>query len=375
MSAASRKIRMGVLGGGFGTSFYWHEHPGSQVVAVCEAQPERLARLASHFQCERTYTDLEAMLADPQVEAVAVFSGAPSHVPHSTAALRGGKHVFCAVPAAMTLEECEQLVATVEETGLTYMMAETSYYHPLVIAARHWYREGRFGEVFYTEAEYHHPGLEGLMHDASAARTWRYGFPPMHYPTHCTAYLVGVTGERLTGASCTGWGDDSPFLRDNAYGNPFWNETAFFTTSGGHAFRVGIYWNAPVRGCERGQWYGEKISLFDPHPNGLGAVIVRPAGATELDSGGFARAVPEFEQIELPRYWETDLLPPPLRHPSGHEGSHTFLTHEFIAALLEGRRPAIDVYAAVAMTAPGIVAHQSALQGGVQLAIPNFDPA
>ncbi len=55
---------------------------------------------------------------------------------------------------------------------------------------------GRFGRIFYTEAEYHHPGLEVLYFDDKGNRTWRYGFPPMHYPTHCTAYLTGVTGER-----------------------------------------------------------------------------------------------------------------------------------------------------------------------------------
>ncbi|MDH7600753.1 MAG: hypothetical protein QHI38_01230, partial [Armatimonadota bacterium] len=72
-------------------------------------------------------------------------------------------------------------------------------------------------------------------------------------------------------------------------------------------------------------------------------------------------------------WWKTDMLPEPLRVPSGHEGSHVFLTHEFIDALVNERRPAIDVYEAVAYTAPGIVAHQSALKGGELLKIPSFD--
>ena len=65
----------------------------------------------------------------------------------------------------------------------------------------------------------------------------------------------------------------------------------------------------------------------------------------------------------------------PLRHDTGHEGSHAFLTHEFIDALVKNRRPAVDVYAAVACTAPGIVAHQSALRDGERLKIPSFDPS
>jgi hypothetical protein len=66
------------------------------------------------------------------------------------------------------------------------------------------------------------------------------------------------------------------------------------------------------------------------------------------------------------------MLPPPLRHDSGHEGSHTFLTHEFLEALLQERLPTVNVHEAVAYTAPGIVAHQSALRGGECLAIPGF---
>ncbi|MCD6338179.1 MAG: gfo/Idh/MocA family oxidoreductase, partial [Verrucomicrobia bacterium] len=242
------------------------------------------------------------------------------------------------------------------------------------ISARRFYREGRFGTVFYTESEYHHPGLEALFFEGKR-RTWRHGFPPMHYPTHCTAHLISVTGERLTEAACVGWGDDDPIVRDNAYHNPFWNETAFFKTNRGHAFRVAVYWKGALRGTERAQWYGDKMSFFFPHPNGLGPVILRSGKQMERDSGGFLRALPQYERYQQPQWWNTELLPQPLRHNSGHEGSHTFLTHEFIDALIHGRKPAIDVYEAAAYVAPGIVAHQSALRGGECLKVPQFDPA
>ena len=67
------------------------------------------------------------------------------------------------------------------------------------------------------------------------------------------------------------------------------------------------------------------------------------------------------------------MLPEPMRHPSGHDGSHTFLAAEFVNALIDDREPAIDVYESLAMTVPGIVAHESALRGGEQLAVPSFD--
>lgn len=372
MTHGRNKVRIGVVGGGFGTSFYWHEHPDCVVQAVADLRPDRRKRLMDTYRCGRAYPSLEALLADPDVDAVALFSGAPDHARHTVACLNAGKHVLCAVPACMSLEEADQLAATVKSTGLTYMMAETSWYHQSVITAREWARAGMFGTIFCTEAEYHHPGLDVLYHDADGSRTWRYGLPPMHYPTHCTAYLVGVTGETMTNVSCNGWGDDAPALLDNGYNNPFWNETAYFTTDRGHGFRIAVYWNAAVGGTERGQWYGDKMSFFDATPNGLGPIIRRAANQTEVDDGGFTRSLAVQETYTQPQWWRTDMLPEALRHDSGHDGSHTFLTHEFIDALIHNRRPAVGITEALKLTVPGIIAHQSALSGGRQLPIPVY---
>lgn len=58
------------------------------------------------------------------------------HGPQAVQALRAGKHVFSAVPAGVTLEEVAALVETVRETGLIYMLAETSYYYPSTLFCR-----------------------------------------------------------------------------------------------------------------------------------------------------------------------------------------------------------------------------------------------
>ena len=368
-----QKIRIGVVGGNFGSAFYWHEHPNCIVEAVSDLRPERRQRLKDAYKCDKSYESLEKLIPDKNVDAVAIFTGAPDHVRHSVACLKAGKHVISAVPAGMSIDECEELLDVVKRTGLTYMMAETSYYHQSVISARQWFKEGKFGEIFFTESEYFHPGLEALYFE-KGKRTWRHGMPAMNYPTHCTSYLVGVTRERLTEVTCIGWGDDSEILKDNAYKNPFWNATAMFTTDKGHAFRAAVWRRVPAHGCERGQWYGQKMSFFDSHPNGVGPVIARNVDATEKDDAGFARQKARIEPYEQPDWWKTDMLPEPLRHASGHDGSHTFLTHEFIDALINKRRPSIDIYEALAFTVPGIIAHQSALRGGKQMKIPVFDP-
>ncbi|MDI6829404.1 MAG: gfo/Idh/MocA family oxidoreductase, partial [Armatimonadota bacterium] len=256
----------------------------------------------------------------------------------------------------------------------TYMMAETSYYHPVMISACKLYKEGKFGEIYYTEAEYHHAGMEyTLWRDAEGKPTWRWGFPPMLYPTHCTSFLVGVTGERLVEVACIGWGDGDPIMDGNPYNNKFWNETALFKTDKGHAFRVSINWRGAFGGCERAQWYGSKMSLFEPHPNGVGPVIRRATDKFVKDGAGYDVGLAEFEKYEPPN-WAELLLPEPLRVGGGHEGAEPFLTHEFVDALISERTPAIDIYEALAYTVPGIIAHKSALEGGKQMKVPVYMP-
>ena len=65
--------------------------------------------------------------------------------------------------------------------------------------------------------------------------------------------------------------------------------------------------------------------------------------------------------------------PEAMRHDTGHGGSHAFLAAEFVSALLEDREPVIDVYESLAMTVPGIVAHESSKRGGERLKAPSFD--
>lgn len=379
-AGVTRKIRIGVVGGGFGTQFYWHQHPNCEVTGVTDLRPERRARLRKVYRCDTVYDSLEEMIEKAEdIDAVAVFSGALDHVKHATMCMKRGWHVISAVPACFDLDQAAQLKEIVETTGLSYMMAETSYYRQSCILARELYRKGALGKVFYVEGEYYHDrgDLDRLarkaparFYDPDGSHSWRWGFPPMHYPTHSMGFLTGVTKDRVVKVSCLGWGTDHSYLNDNRYKNPFWNEAAMMQTASGSICRCNVFWHCAAHG-ERAQWFGDKSTLrmqqSGIHPAHL---HFRSKGdtATQYD-------LPEQEggKVEVPVYWKTDMLPAAMRHSSGHGGSHTFLAAEFINALLEERSPAIDVYEALAMTVPGIVAHQSAIKDGEQLSVPQFD--
>ncbi|RAK02283.1 putative dehydrogenase [Larkinella arboricola] len=371
-SVQDRKVRIGIVGGRFGLGFYFHEHPNCIVEAVSDLLPDRRAALMKTYKCSKSYESLDKLLRDPKVEAVFLATPAPDHAKHVLASLKAGKHVLCAVPAALTLEDCAKLRDEVKRSGLTYMMAETSTYRQSTISVKKMYKEGKFGTLFSAAAEYNHPGLEVLYFE-NGKPTWRHGLPPMLYPTHCTAFLIAVTGERLTHVSGMGWGDDSPVLKGNPYKNPFWNETAFFKTNRGTPFRVEVNWRGALRNAERGEWRGEKMSFYMPQNETGESTIVRVADKLGRDDGGFQNKENIVEAFKQPLWWETDLLPAPLRHNSGHGGSHTFITHEFIDAIVKNRQPEVNIHEALAYTAPGIVAHESALKNGEYLKIPSFD--
>ena len=369
----TKKLRIGIVGGRFGSSFQFHEHPDCIVEAVSDLRPERCEKLMKVYKCSNSYESLELLVKDKNIDAVAVFTEGPNHVRHVLECLKHGKHVLCAVPACWaTVKEAEILYEAVKKSGLTYMMAETSYYQQFTISARKFYQEEKFGELYYCESEYQHDGLEKLFFE-NGKRTWRYGAAPMHYPTHCTAHLISVTGERLLKVACNGWGDNDPILKDNAYNNPFWNESAMFTTNKGNAFRANVWWKGAHLGCERAQWLGDKMSFYASNPLGTGPIIVNASDQLEKDDAGFVRTKGKKQQYQQPLWWETDLLPEPLRHNSGHHGSHTFITHEFVDACIHKRKPTVDIHEALAYTVPGIIAHESALKGGEQLVIPQFD--
>ncbi|MFH1924180.1 MAG: Gfo/Idh/MocA family oxidoreductase [Planctomycetota bacterium] len=369
-----KTIRMGVVGGGFGAGFWWHEHPNCVVTGVTDLYPQRREHLRNRYRCDKVYDSLETMIKEADdIDAVAVFSGAPDHPKHVKMCMERGWHVASAVPACLTLEEAAMLKEVKEKTGLTYMMAESSWYRQECIFARNFFREGGFGELFYSEVEYYHDGGDlkkavenkgGLPYNPDGTRSWRWGFPPMLYPTHSLGYLTGVTGERVTKVSCLGWRGGSPELNqhpfrvDNVYDNPFWSQAAMMLTDKGHMCRCNVFWLC-VAGGERAQWFGDQATLYMP-TGGVNQAIerIRSKGA---------------EDWAVPEYWKSDMLPEKMRHASGHGGSAVFISAEFINALLEEREPECDLYDSLAITVPGIVAHQSSFKDGEQLDVPQFE--
>ena len=77
---SDKVLRIGIIGGRFGLSFQWHEHPNCKVSAVCDLLADRRQALQETYRCSTAYTDWRELVRDPQVDAVGVFTPAPLHV-------------------------------------------------------------------------------------------------------------------------------------------------------------------------------------------------------------------------------------------------------------------------------------------------------
>ena len=360
---SDRKIRVGLVGYGlckFSAAFEFQNHPNVEVVAVSDLIPDRCAALAKHVKCNRTFPSLEEMVKDDKIEAIFVATDAPSHARHCIEVLNHGKHVCTAVPAFRgDIEDAEKLLACVRKNrGLVYAMFETSVFHDDLYAMEKLYAADVFGHLVYSEGEYCHPHSLGTP-ALDSYKDWRKKGCPMWYPTHATAYYVGVTHGSFVEVNCQGTAlFDKSKRQPNAIGNLFNSEVGLFRTSEGGLCRI-IICGSQGEYLEAGRIRGEYAG-YDWH-NGRAAGFVGDATGQQR----FKDAVEKGLQIRKPA------LPPGVA-AGGHGGSHGYLADDFIDAILRGRKPAVDVIEALNMTVPGYYAHLSAMKDGETLKIPQY---
>src|SRR6185312_5264071 len=198
MPSTTAPLRIGSVGAG---QFSGHFaklvdlHPRVGEVVSTDLLPERAEAVCDKWGLAGTMASFAAML-ESDLDAVAIFTQRWTHGPLVLAALEAGKHVYSAVQMAISEEEIAAIVDKVRETGLTYMMGETSYYNPATVYARRQFGEGKFGRVFYAEGDYVHDMDLGFYsaYQYSGGENWQAtaSYPPMLYPTHSVGGVLGA---------------------------------------------------------------------------------------------------------------------------------------------------------------------------------------
>jgi hypothetical protein len=181
----------------------------------------------------------------------------------------------------------------------------------------------------------------------------------MWYPTHATAYYVGVTHDSLVEVSCLGTAPfDQSRRRPNAIGNIFNSEVGLFRTRQGGLCRI-IICGSQGEYLEAGRLRGEYAG-YDWHNGRADGFVGDEVGKQRL-------AEAKAKGLRTKKY----SLPPGVS-AGGHGGSHGYLGDDFIDAILRRRKPAVDVIDALNMTVPGYYAHLSATKDGETVKIPQY---
>ena len=167
-------VRVGYVGvGGMGSSHVRNllNIEGVEIRAVCDIVEEKVARIQRWVEeagqpkpvgYSRGEYDFKRMCEREDLDLVYTATPWEWHVPVCVAAMKAGKHAATEVPAAVTLDECWQLVETSEKTNKHCVMMENCCYSRWMLMVLNMVRKGVFGELLHGEG--------GYMHDLRALK-------------------------------------------------------------------------------------------------------------------------------------------------------------------------------------------------------------
>ena len=219
-----KKLRVGFIGLGMrgpGAVHRYSSIPGTEITALCDLYPERVARqqdwLAKHGKPKAKHAfsgeDGWKGLCELDLDLVYVVTPWNLHAQMGVYAMEHGKHVAIEVPSAMTLEECWALVETAERTGRHCMQLENCCYGEIEMLALNLVRNGKLGELVHGEGAYIHD-LRDLNYLSPAQggyqNYWRLRWNRDHfgnpYPTHGLLPIMQAMnvnrGDRLDYLTC-----------------------------------------------------------------------------------------------------------------------------------------------------------------------------
>lgn len=402
-------ITVAVIGcGRFSRNFIrlFKAHPAVKKVYVCDLLKDRAEEYANKFGVE-TINSFEDALSSTEINAIAIFTPRETHGKMVIESLKANKHVYSAVPVAISVEDIIEIEKLVRKTRLTYSMGETGAYRASTIFCRREFKKGSFGKFVYGEAQYNHDikhMIEPFM--SSGGENWRKtaGIPPFFYPTHSTSSILSampnVYATEVVAMGYEGCERTDIFGTDNQnyYNNPFSNQSMLLKLSNGGIARISenrcVGWTSPATYIS--QFFGSKgcyefsfarhhqtfMQDSEPYPVEVKDVTkeIQPDALYDLIESDYKTAIQKIVQGE--GYYDTApiqrvrKLPKEFVNiPNGHNGTHHFLIDDFCRAVSTGKLSPTNIWASARYNIPGLIAHESALLGGKLLKVPDLgDP-
>lgn len=147
-------LGFGIIGCGMISNFHAKaiaDLEDAELVACFDVTPEAAERLASETGC-KAYADLDAMLADSQVDIVTVGTPSGVHMEPAIAAAKAGKHVIVEKPLEITLQRCDAIIEACREAGVVLSTIFPSRFHDSSQLLKRAVDAGKFGRITIGDA-------------------------------------------------------------------------------------------------------------------------------------------------------------------------------------------------------------------------------
>ena len=387
-------VRIAFVGLGMRGSGAVHRYTfleGIKVVALCDVVPENVER-ANEILAERgftradTYTgteDWRRVCERNDVDLIYVCTHWDLHTPIGVYAMEQGKHVALEVPAALTVEECWQLVSTAEKTRRHCIQLENCNYDFFEMATLNMAQQGLFGEIVHTEGAYIHDLRFLNFNDTTGYwNMWRLKHNAQEngnlYPTHGLGpiahilnihrgdrmdYLVSVSSAQfgMTAYAKEKFGEDSEYAK-KTYLNGDMN-TSVIRTVKGKTIMLQHDVTSP-------RPYSRLHTISGT--NGFVQKYPRPGIALEPDAHRFLSDVALDSLLRLYEHPIVSEVGQKAKEVGGHGGMDFIMDYRLIYCLRNGLPLDMDVYDAAEWSAVIELSRTSVANGGRPVRVPDF---
>ncbi|MCA9438124.1 MAG: Gfo/Idh/MocA family oxidoreductase [Candidatus Omnitrophica bacterium] len=363
--------------------------PGIKVPALCDIDPEAIVKakaiLKEAEQPEpEAYTENETiyqkLLEREDLDAVLIATPWNWHTPMAVDTMKAGKYAGVEVPAALSVEECWQLVDTHEETGVPCMMLENWSFRRDNLAVLNMVRKGMFGEIVHCHCAHSHDCVDHWFFDREGNMRWGADFLIKYnrdqYPTHSQGPVLswldinrGDAYATLTSVATASKGINDSFVRRFGPDHPNAKRqykqgdivTSFVRTQMGKTIVINYDMQLPRPYDNRWMLQGTR-GVYNEQRNSL-YLVDRSPEYHEWES--FEPYQKEFEHP----WWKAILEE---SEKFGHGGTDYLELKMFIQAVREKTQTPIDVYDSATMSSVVGLSGESIANGSMPVECPDF---
>lgn len=392
-----KKVRLGIVGlGNRGTALLGMalRAPGVEVPALCDTDQAMLERAQARVvkagqPAAEGYTgspeSFKKLVERKDLDAVLIATPWHFHTPMAVFAMQAGKYTGVEVPAALTVEECWQLVETHEKTHTQCMMMENWSFRRDNLAVLNMIRGGLLGETVHCHCAHSHDCVDHWFFDPAGKIRWGGEYLVKRnadqYPTHSLGPVLswmdinhGDAFDTMTSTATSSRGINSYFKRrfgadhENAQRSYKQGDivTSVVRTKRGKTIVINYDMQLPRPYDNRWMMQGT-MGIYREQPGSV-YVVGRTAKYHEWEP--FEPYQAEFDH----KWWKPVEKGAPGADPlaGGHGGTDDLEVRLFLAAARDKTPTPIDIYDSATMSAVVGVSEQSIAKGGAPVAFPDF---